>query len=233
MNYPGITDMADSERLDRYAEMICQSNSMFNLTGFDGIEAIKKHLLISSLEPFSAIDVPRGTSIADLGTGAGIPGVPLSIRFKNADITMFDSTLKKINFVNHALTSLEINNARAVSGRIEDFAKNPVYREKFDWVITRAMADVYTSAELGAPLLIHGGYIYLYVSEKQSVLPEKTRSHLSELGLSVLSENEAKMLMKKKNPGIVMKKTKETDMRFPRRIVAIKRDEEKIRKTPQ
>ena len=169
MKYPGISTKDKTDILEQYGHLIHETNNRFNLTGLKTIEDITNTLIISSLIPFSAINVPRGTLIADIGTGAGIPGIPLSILIKSATFTLFDATNKKIEFITDVITKLGIDNARAINGRIEELGRDELYRETFDWVVTRAMAEPFMATELGAPLLKTGGYLYLYASEKQVV----------------------------------------------------------------
>ncbi len=224
MKYPGINDKNIKEILDEYAVFLHRYNSRFNLTGLKTVGEIREVLITGSINPFRAIKVPRGTLMADLGTGAGIPGIPLSIILQDASITMFDSTLKKIEFIKEAIKKLGIENASAVCGRIEELGRNSTFRGHFDWVTTRAMTDTFTAAELGAPLLKTGGYMYLYASEKQSKLTGKITTHLSRLGLEELKEQKKLSVLETECSGILLVKTGSTDLKFPRRIAAIKRD---------
>ncbi len=224
MKYPGINCNKNNDKLDIYAQMIFQSNNRFNLTGFKTIEEIQSVLIAESLLPFAAINVPRGTLIADIGTGAGIPGIPLSILLEDAFFTMFDATQKKIDFIKEVIKKLNINNADAISGRVEEFGKNAAYRETFDWVTARAMADPYMTAEFGAPLLKTGGYLYLYTSWKQAELHEIAISHISELGLAELKDEAKQSVLKTGCGGLLFTKTRSTDIKYPRRINAIRRD---------
>ena len=224
MKYPGINDKNTEASLDKYAGLLHKYNNRFNLTGLKTVEEIQEVLIAGSIFPFRAINVPRGTLMADIGTGAGIPGIPLSIIMQKASITMFDSTLKKIEFIKEAIKKLGIENASAVCGRIEELGRDSAFRECFDWVTTRAMADPFTAVELGAPLLKTGGYMYLYASEKQSKLTGKITTHLSRLGLEELKEQKKLSVLETECSGILLVKTGSTDLKFPRRMAAIKRN---------
>ena len=224
MKYPGTNCTIMNDKLDVYAKMINESKNRFNLTGLKTINEIQSVLITESLLPFAAINVPRGTLIADIGTGAGIPGIPLSILLEDALVTMFDATQKKIEFIKEVIKKLDINNAGAICGRVEELGKTTVYRESYDWVTTRAMADPYLVAELGAPLLKTGGYLYLYTSEKQAELNEIVINHISELGLAELKGEAKQSVFKTGCGGLLFTKIRSTDIKYPRRINAIKRD---------
>ena len=122
-----------AEKLNLYSELIHESNKKFNLTGLKTVEEIRSVLIKESLIPFSAINVPRGTLIADIGTGAGIPGIPLSIMLEEAEFTLFDAALKKTEFIKKIIRVLKLNNAEAVCGRIEELGRTGSFREKFNW----------------------------------------------------------------------------------------------------
>ncbi len=224
MNYPGIKCKEKQGKLDLYARMIYESNSRFNLTGLKTLEEIQTVLIADSLSPFAAINVPRGTLIADIGTGAGIPGIPLSILMDSAVFTLVDATQKKIGFIKDTITKLGIKNADTICCRVEELGKNPVYRETFDWVATRAMADAYMAVELGAPLLKTGGYLYLYASEKQAELNERVTNHVADLGLSELKDTAKLSVLESGCGGLLFNKIRNTDLKYPRRIQAIRRD---------
>ena len=228
MKYPGINCIETKDKLDLYARMIHESNSRFNLTGLKTLEEIQTVLIAESLFPFEAINVPRGTLIADIGTGAGIPGIPLSILMDSAVFTLIDATRKKIGFIKDAIAKLAIKNADAICCRVEEIDKDPAYRERFDWVVTRAMADTYMAAELGAPLLKKGGYLYLYASEKQAELNERVTNHVADLGLAELKDKEKLSVSDSCCGGLLFIKTGSTDVKYPRRINAIRRDSANI-----
>ncbi len=214
----GIIDNSKLLLLIKYADAIFNENKNFNLTGHKSLSDIIENLIIGSLEPIKHLNVPRGTFFADLGSGSGIPGVPISIKYEGCTGTLFDSNMKKIRFINKTVSTLGIDNVSGVDIRIEEAGRMERYREKFDFVFTRAMSDLFTVAELGSPLLKKGGFLYLFINRDQSIINDYLSEHLSSLGLSLENNYSAKY-----DSGLILCKIKETDPRFPRRMSVIKR----------
>jgi 16S rRNA (guanine527-N7)-methyltransferase len=223
-------DQAD--KLSSYAQLIHEENRKYNLTGHKTLEEIIENLILGSILPVKKLIVPRGTIFADLGTGAGIPGVPLAVFLNESRGTLFDSNSKKIRFIENAAEECKINNIRAVSCRIEEAGKNNEYRESFDWVFSRAMADIYTACELGAPLLKRGGKLFLYSREKELVRSPEFIKHLDNLGLEPDPEksggNKQVEARKAEEEGILLKNIRHCPHEFPRRIAVIRRESNKI-----
>jgi len=219
----GIIDKHKQSLLIKYAEVIFSENKKYNLTGHKTLTDIIENLITGSLEPLLNVNVPRGTLFADLGTGSGIPGVPFAVKYSECSGILFDSNQKKIRFINKTATDLGISNVKAIDLRVEDAGRDENYRSTFDLVITRAMSDIYTIAELGAPLLKTGGNFFLYVNESQKNFSGHVLEHLNELGLS-LNNNESSLITDTGlNEGILLTKIKETDTKYPRRMPVITR----------
>ena len=209
------------QKLAMHAGMVFDGNRIFNLTGFQSLDEIVDNLELDSLAPFLDMDVPRGTRVADCGTGAGYPGIPFAVYFEGAEVVLFDSSEKKCDFLETVVESLDLSGVEIVPGRIEE--EIPRYRESFDMVISRAMAQYYVSIEICAPLLRNGGVLYLFARENAENLPAGILEHARELGLEIMSGEE--MLHKKiAGPGVIFVKRYATPERFPRRYPVIKRE---------
>ncbi len=216
-----------TKKLVLYALSIHKENQRFNLTGHKSPEEIISNLIIKSIAPVTKLNVPRGTFFADLGTGAGIPGIPLAVFIKESKGILFDSNHKKINFINTASRECDISNIKGVSCRIEEEGKKDLYRETFDWVFSRAMADVYIACELGAPLLKKDGYLFLYSRDVAFAKNPHVGKHISSLGLELI-KNVNNREKDYNGEGLLFKKQQECPALFPRRMTAIKRDRKKI-----
>lgn len=145
----------DAEQIDRlmgYLELLDKWGRTYNLTAIrDRRSAVDRHLLDSlAVNAFLA-----GGRVLDVGTGAGLPGIPLAIVNPGMTFVLLDRSSKKIRFVRQAILSLGLKNAEAVAARVEDFAPEA----PFDVVLARAfasLADIWGGA---APLLAAGGRV--------------------------------------------------------------------------
>lgn len=141
---------SDAARLIRLLDELDDWNQRMNLTAIrDRPLQITKHLLDSlSIQPYL-----RGTRIADIGTGAGFPGIPLAIVNPDRQFTLIDSTAKKLKFIDHVAQLLELPNIRTIHTRAEDFEPG----ERFDSVMSRAVGPVPTFMKWATHLCAGGG----------------------------------------------------------------------------
>jgi len=206
-----------------HANMVYDANEMFNLTGCQTLDEIVYNLELGSIEPFLNADVPRGTRIADCGSGAGYPGIPFAIYFEGSKVVLFDSSEKKCDFLATVADALGLTSVEVMSGRIEELF---MYRESFDIVLSRAMAQYYVSIEICAPLVCIGGMLYLFSRENAGNIPSGIIDHSRDMGLEIMSDEEIKQVGIT-GSGIIFKKTSMTPGRFPRRYPVIKREAKK------
>jgi 16S rRNA (guanine527-N7)-methyltransferase len=214
---------ADTERLlVKFAEQIYSTNQKFNLTGLKSLHDIIETLIIGSIDPFVSMKVPRGTLFADIGTGAGIPGIPLAIFCSAWKGVLIDSNNKKISFVQAAIRECGLNNCEAYFGRIEELIRARM-RGMYDIVFSRALGEMYYAVELSAPMLKPGGLLYIYSHLMPEEVPASVIDHGGEVGLAIVGRS-GYAHYGIRNTGIVMVKTGNTDDRYPRNISVIKRE---------
>ncbi len=145
-----------------YKDILLEYNSKMNLTRITGSEEIElKHftdsviilpMLKASMETNSGI-----LKIADVGTGAGFPGIPLKIAEPSFDLTLIDSLRKRVEFLDAVITRLALGNTKAMHLRAEDAGRDKALRESFDIVTARAVAPLDELCEYCLPLVRQGG----------------------------------------------------------------------------
>jgi 16S rRNA (guanine527-N7)-methyltransferase len=132
-------------------------SSKINITAIhDDLEIVIKHF-IDSLSPLNYI--PQDSSLLDIGSGGGFPGIPLKIANPSLDVTLLDSTLKKVNFQKHIIRLLHLNNIKAVHGRAEDKGSQRKMDSPFDVVISRAFSGLGKFLAIGEPYLKRDGLL--------------------------------------------------------------------------
>ena len=143
-------------RLDRYAALLVEWNEKMNLTAITDPEGIViKHFLDCALL-LKQVNIPEVASVIDVGTGAGFPGMVLKIFRPDIKLTLLDGLNKRLTFLNEVAKSLGLE-VTTTHIRAEEAGKNPLYREKFDLVTARAVAELRVLYEYCLPLCRVGG----------------------------------------------------------------------------
>ena len=145
------------EQFYKYMNLLIEWNEKMNLTAItEPKEIILKHF-IDSITILKYID--DNSKLVDVGTGAGFPGVPLSIMNPTLKITLVDSLNKRLIFLQEVVKELNLQNIEIVHARAEEFGQNKNYRDKFDIATSRAVANLATLSEYLVPLVKIGGKI--------------------------------------------------------------------------
>ncbi len=145
-----------ADKLCVYAEYLVEENNKINLTAItEEAEIAEKHFLDCALL-LSQVDLKDGAKVADVGSGAGFPGMVLKIVRPDINITLLDSLGKRVAFLERLAEKLGIE-VTAVHIRAEDAGQNPIYREQFDMVTARAVARLSLLSEYCLPLAKQGG----------------------------------------------------------------------------
>ena len=144
------------ERFQLYYDELIAWNKRMNLTAIVDYEEVQiKHFLDSLTLTMVLSDAP--TKVADVGTGAGLPGIALKIACPSIELTLIDSTQKKALFLDHIVATLGLEGVSVVAGRAEELAHDVQYREHFDAVLARGVTKMASLAELTLPFCAVGG----------------------------------------------------------------------------
>lgn len=218
-----------------YSDELRAWNEKFNLTAITRPQDIQiKHFLDSltvlkvmaagadgGRRPFdrrSGADGGQPWRVIDVGTGAGFPGVPLKIVCPQIQLTLVEAAGKKAAFCEHMVQALKLSTVTVVNARAEAVGQQPEHRERYDWALARAVAEMPTLAEYLLPLVRLGGHV---VAQKGKDAPAETygaSKAIQKLGGALEQIVEVEL------PGIaesrylvVLKKVAATPPRYPRR----------------
>ena len=163
------------ERFSIYHQELIDWNRRLNLTAITDYEEVQIKHFLDSLTVVLALKQPintGGLSVIDVGTGAGVPGLPLKIAFPDIRLVLLDATAKKATFLQHLKEKLGLDNVEIMVGRAEEVAHLDDYREKFDIVLSRAVARLPTLVELTLPFCKIGGS---FIAQKKGRIEPETQ----------------------------------------------------------
>lgn len=213
------------EQFFRYYELLIEKNKVMNLTAITELpEVVTKHfvdsLLLKEVLPSLGVSLDETAefSCIDVGTGAGFPGIPLKIAFPGLRMTLLDSLNKRVGFLRETAEELGLTGLEAVHGRAEDYGRDASYRERFDFCVSRAVANMSTLSEYCVPFVKKGGYFIPYKSGKADEEILLAKEAVKKLG-GEMEETIVKML-----PGtdvertfVPVKKVAATAKKYPRK----------------
>lgn len=162
MPSPDLTN-AQREQLRRYRDLLLERNARTNLTAIRDPEGVDRRLIDESLRLLPALDQASqpGEEAVDIGTGGGIPGMPLAIARPDIRWTLVDATRKKIAFLEDVVNALSLPNVVLYHGRVEELAHEPHLRSRYRVLTARAVSSLSALLELGLPLIRTGGTLLL------------------------------------------------------------------------
>jgi len=202
---------AQLDQFETYYAMLADWNTRVNLTAITEPEDVAKKHFLDSLA--AAPYLKANAAVADVGTGAGFPGLPLLILRPDLKLTLIDSLQKRLVFLEAVLKELKLS-AELVHARAEDAGQNPKYREKFDAALTRAVSGVPVLCELTLPLVKVGGVSIAYKGDSAEELSA------SKNALSVLHATAERVIVPADYGArelVILTKTGTTPKQYPRK----------------
>jgi 16S rRNA (guanine527-N7)-methyltransferase len=211
-------------KFEIYFNELIEWNKMFNLISFKTEnDLFYRHFCDSlySAKTIKEITEKRDIKVIDLGTGSGMPGIPVKIAIPEIDLTLVESITKKCNFLENANKKLEFD-IKILNARAEDIGQSPNYRQRCDFVLSRAVSKFSPNLEIAIPLLKTGGYFIVHKTKKSAESAEEglpsIKNALSQLGAKLertipynLPQQELDYCI------LVFKKIKDTPKQFPRK----------------
>lgn len=205
--------------LSLYERELVDWNTRFNLTAIrDPQEIYIKHFL-DSLTCLMALRETPPDRLIDIGTGAGFPGIPIKVFYPKMQLTLVESVGKKAEFCRHVVHMLDLQGVEVIQERAEVLGQDPIYRERFNWAVARAVAILPVLAEYLLPLVRVGGSMLAMKGE--SALAE---AHSAERALGMLGGH-LRQLIPVTLPGVaeerylvVIDKVAATPHGYPRKV---------------
>ncbi len=205
-------------RFDLYYDRLVETNKVMNLTAITEFpEVVEKHFL-DSAALVSVMDLRKVTSVIDVGTGAGFPGLVLKILFPELKVVLADSLQKRVRFLNNLIQELKLSDISAVHGRVEDLARDSRYRDSFDLCVSRAVAALRVLTELCLPFVRPNGTFVPFKSAKCGEELAEAEKAIRQLGgevQEVVSFEIGSSSLARSFP--IIQKKQNTPARYPRK----------------
>ena len=213
---------AQEQLFQQVYQEVLAGNRQQNLTRITSPEDFwEKHLWdsLSGIVGLPAEILNQKLQIIDVGTGAGFPGIPLAIAFPRWQITLLDSTRKKITFVNDLIAKLQLNNAKGIVARAEALGRVPGDRSSYDLALVRAVSKASVCAEYSLPFVKKGGLAVLYRGHWNDRETASLESAVAQLGSKIeLIHPWSTPLTQGIRHCIYLRKHSATPKKFPRAV---------------
>lgn len=213
------TELEDYQinKLIEFNEYLQKENMKYNLTAItEPKEVAIRHFLdsfyIAEIESFQI-----ASCIIDVGSGAGFPGIPLAIAYPKKQFTLIDSLRKRVDFLNELKEKISLTNVKAIHARAEEIANETAYRESFDFVTARAVAEMNVLVEYCLPLVkVGGAFVAMKLIDSKEEINNAKRA--IELLGGEITKNYSYYLPEDKGYELIeITKVKNTPQKYPRR----------------
>lgn len=205
-----------AEKLSVYAVELKEWNEKINLTAILNDEGIAIKHFLDCLLVCKAADFKSGMNVIDVGTGAGFPGLVIAAACPEVNVTLLDSTGKKLKAVADIAEKMSVKNVRIVHARAEDMGKKSDFREKYDFACARAVAELRVLLEYTLPFVKKGGSFLSLKSITATEEIDGAANSLKVLGGKIQGINEFELPGGDKRAIINVKKISQTSPKYPR-----------------
>ena len=175
------------EKFQIYFDFLLETNKSLNLTAITEMKDVVLKHFVDSISIVSYFDL-KDKKVIDVGTGAGFPGIPLAILNPDTEFVLADSLKKRLHFIDQVTEKCDLKNVTTVHGRAEDLGQDTMYRERFDYCVSRAVASLPVLLELCIPFVKQNGYFISYKSETLQQELGQAKHALQELNCSLYQE---------------------------------------------
>lgn len=207
------------QKLEEFYHLLIEWNKNVNLTAITEYKDVALKHFVDSLT--GARFIPENATVADIGSGAGFPGIPLKIFRPDIKIVLMDGLNKRVEFLNEAIEKLELKGIEAKHIRAEDAAEGD-YREQFNIAVARAVARLNVLCEYALPLVKQGGTFIAYKTQNEEELLEAKRA-IAMLG-GRLEKADSFKLDDLSRQLVVIRKIAPTPNKYPRANGKIKKN---------
>lgn len=212
------------EQLATYLDHLLEANRSLNLTAVRERDDAWRRLIVDSLTPLPMLGAEGDGRVVDIGTGAGLPGIPLAIARPDLKFSLIDSTGKKIKFLESAVSALGLENVRLYAKRVEELGQTAQHRAAYDIAISRAVGPMSMVLEYSLPLLRVGGTVLAMKGPKATEELAVCDKALSKLGGSEVQAERAYPSSFENDLVLVcVRKTRATPRAYPREAGSAKR----------
>lgn len=202
-------------RLDKLSNLLVEQNKTMNLTAITDPDGIAVKHFADSISVLTAAEIPQGAKILDVGTGAGFPGIPLLIMRPDIDLTMIDSTAKKLKYVENTVNELGLV-ATTLHTRAEEAGQSKEYREKFDFVCSRAVAALNVLCEYCLPFVKQNGLFIAMKGAKAQEEIDAAKAAIKTLGGKIIAEKSFSLSDGGERTLVIIKKISQIPPKYPR-----------------